>query len=515
MEEFIRWLKLYRAKGLNSHKVALFEMQVTFPAYIGYSYFARVLLKQDCQLVGYFPKNDFGIKSEFLFRILRIFPIDNGLNWSFRVFRSFGVTRFILPKRKSKRNLQIDSLFQEFISLEKNQMLEWKIGETVLGDLFYDWHLRRRSLATLSLDNSRLAEDFSEFISTYFWWEKYFSKNQVDSVYVSHTVYTQAILVRLGISHDAKVFLVGADRLYRLSEKDPFSDKEFIYYDPSSKSQFGYEIDIQRGHQLIESLKAGNSQVSSAHSLVSGYSGSQKLNSLNPEAEIRILIAAHCFSDNPHAMGINLFPDFYEWIHFLGSVAQKKDSRIAWYIKEHPAFNDSDSSHFNEILESYPEITIINSEVSNLELFNNGIDVVLTTYGTIAFEASYEGVLVINSSINAPHVNYSFSLSPFSIGEYADALDRIHEILPSHRIDKDSVAHFFDLHHVRRSSNLYFSDNYQDLLDFIGGYENLFASSDVLHFWIKRTISEELDAEFLSVIEKFYGGGDYLLFSAK
>ena len=517
-EKFIKWLKLRKLHESAPKKIALFEMQVTFPAYIGYSYFARELLNQGCELIGYFPKNDFGTKSTILFKFLRRFPIDNGLNWPFRAFRAFGVSDFLLPTSRNSGNYDVNQLFLDFTSLNKNEMLDWKIDRVVIGDLFYDWHLKRRSLSTISISDPQLRDDFKEFIHTFFWWANYLRNKEVDSIFVSHTVYTQGILVRLGVDLNIKVFLVGADRIYRLSSQDLFSDKEFIYYEPSAKSQFGYEIDLERGHRSIRSLRAGNSKISMAHSLVSGYSGSRDLYMANePDAigDINVLIAAHCFSDNPHAMGINLFADFSEWIHFLGAKSQRLSPSFNWYIKEHPGFNDMDTMHFYEILENYPHLKVIKKENSNINLFNQGINVVLTTYGTIAFEAAYEGILVINASKNAPHVNYPFSVSPSSIEEYGDAIDNIPQLLQHFEIDKDSVAHFFDIHHLRRSSNLYFSKKYPELLNFIGGYENLFASSAVFDFWLNHYISDEIDLDLHEAFVNFYKGGEYFLFDIR
>lgn len=513
LESFINWLASKKPGSSSSGKIALFELQVTYPAYIGYSYFARILLGQGCELVGYLPKHDLGIKSTILFKILSRFPIDNGINWPFRVFRSFGVTKFLLPSGKSSANNNVDELFQNFASLQKNQMLEWKINDVILGDLFYDWHLRKRSLATIDSEDYTFKNDFIEFVNTFFWWSAYLRKNKVDSIFVSHTVYTQGVLVRLGLKLDVNVFLVGADRIYRLSEKDLFSDREFIYYEPSAKSQFGYEIDLDRGHRSIASLRAGNNQISMAHSLVSGYSGSINQQIVNEPGKVNVLIAAHCFSDNPHAMGVNLFADFSDWIHFLGAKSRTQGPKFNWYIKEHPAFNESDTRHFYRILEKYPHMKIVRRENSNLALFNQGIQVVLTTYGTIAFEAAYEGILVINASLNSPHVKYPFSVSPPNIQEYDKAIENIPHLLNQFEIDKNSVAHFFDIHHVRRSSNLYFAEKYPELLRFIGGYDRLFSATSVFDYWLNHYISNQIDTDLHEAFLNFYESREYFLFN--
>ena len=47
--------------------------------------------------------------------------------------------------------------------------------------------------------------------------------------------------------------------------------------------------------------------------------------------KIKILIAPHDFFDAVHAKGDTLFPDFYEWMSFLGEMSNK--TNYDWYIK--------------------------------------------------------------------------------------------------------------------------------------------------------------------------------------
>ena len=61
----------------------------------------------------------------------------------------------------------------------------------------------------------------------------------------------------------------------------------------------------------------------------------------------KILIAAHCFNDAVHVYGNNLFPDFYEWLKFLGEFSLKHKNKYDWYIKIHPAHYDANIDKFN------------------------------------------------------------------------------------------------------------------------------------------------------------------------
>ena len=48
-----------------------------------------------------------------------------------------------------------------------------------------------------------------------------------------------------------------------------------------------------------------------------------------------ILVATHCFTDAVHAYGETIFPDFYEWLMFLGYKSEK--TKFKWLLKPHPA----------------------------------------------------------------------------------------------------------------------------------------------------------------------------------
>ena len=57
---------------------------------------------------------------------------------------------------------------------------------------------------------------------------------------------------------------------------------------------------------------------------------------LKRNKKLKVLITTHCFFDSPHSYGYNIFPDFYEWIDFLGRMTGK--TNFDWYIKTHPDY---------------------------------------------------------------------------------------------------------------------------------------------------------------------------------
>lgn len=485
VEEFIEFNNVNSPKNQsisNEFKgEALIELQMSFPAFIIYSYFCNFFLRSELKVIGYYPSNEFGKLRFFFNRILCLLSIDNGLFRPYRILRSMGVKSFIFPNIVEILDDDIGNLLSSCRKEGKEFILRMKIKNVVFGDLFYDWHLRKRELATIDVNTMYFEKDLNQFLLLFTFWYDYFANNNVKFVLVSHSVYAQGLVGRIGLEFGSQVFFIGPDRVHKITNERLMADSEFQLYEPNVDWQLGYKINPLRARKALKDLSFG-SKITTAHTFVSGYKGS-KIERIVREGEINILIASHCFSDSPHSFGDQLFPDYFEWLNFLAEFS--KHSSFNWYIKAHPAFFESDKIHFNEFSKMNPHLIVVPSEYSNLELFKQGINVVLTVHGTIAFEAAYEDILVINASRNSPHVNYNFSLSPKSIEEFREMLICIPAMVHVTNIDKTQVEHFFDLHHLRLNRSVIFGDNYQAYLNFVGGYGAQYTNPLSLEFWLK------------------------------
>lgn len=511
LESFIVFNKERIQSSFSSNKIVLFEIQINFPAYIGYSNFAAMFARRGYQLIAYKPINDINLYSRLKFHLLSKLSIDNGINFPFRIMKSMGIDRFIIPPICIWHNLfAVLKLYKDYVRLSKSEKLHFSLDEVRIGDLFYDWHLRKRGTATIAGNSLALFYDFYIFVNTYLFWQDFFRKNEIESVLVSHGVYAQGLVARIGIKFGASTFLVGADRVYRLTELEHFPDSEFKYYDPRKLYQFGYSIDYERADKAIKKLISGAQDVDNAHAYVSGFKGSRNEDVIKAaKSNVNILIAAHCFSDAPHAYGDQLFPDFFEWLNHLGRMSSSYDYN--WYVKGHPGFFKSDSIHFKEIVKEFPKINVVSSEYSNIELFKQGINVVLTVHGTIAFEAAYHNILVINASVVAPHINYSFSLCPKSIDEYNRYIQELPKIIENFKINREEVLHFYDLHHLRKKANVYFDEKYEEVLRSGISYTGIFSSPTILGYWVEKVYDRSKFEGVVNRYERFFESEDYFL----
>ena len=83
---------------------------------------------------------------------------------------------------------------------------------------------------------------------------------------------------------------------------------------------------------------------------------------LDTNDRLKVLICTHCFYDNPHAYGGNLFTDFYEWLTFLSKISHK--TNYDWYIKPHPDYLPGTIENINIISRQFKRIKLIDQSTS-------------------------------------------------------------------------------------------------------------------------------------------------------
>ncbi len=507
LKDFSKYTKdqLSKERNRDSKDLSLFELNINYSGHIGYASFAASFLEQGHKLVGYSPESRRGLKSRFAFWVFSKPTILLSTTRPFYLYRLLGVTKFLNPK------LSKNEEFRKYINFKsKNDVLVWRLDGILIGDLFYDWHLRKREIPTITLGSDQFDQDLEIFYKHFKFWSAYFSSHEVQNVVVSHGVYIQGLVARVGIKYGSKVYLVSAERVYQLSEANLLSDREYLEYDPTQLNQQNYEIDLFRAQHQLKNVLENSAPVNSAHSSLNGFAGFSYSKNLKPEREsLGVLIACHCFSDSPHADGGSLFPDFWEWLIFLGEKSLLSNEN--WFIKAHPAFTDSDWHWYKDFCELYPAIIPIDSQISNLSLYEECIDVVLTVHGTIAFEAAYLGIPVINASLNSPHVRYPFSISPQNTKEYDEIISNLKQVVENFTIDKCQVLHFYDLHHVRRMGSWLFGNHYVDFLSCFPNYKDRFESLEVLSYFIRKDKNRNLILESKILLNKFIADDSYKL----
>ena len=192
--------------------------------------------------------------------------------------------------------------------------------------------------------------------------------------------------------------------------------------------------------------------------------------------KVRILIAAHCIYDAPHAFGKFNFNDMGEWLNFLFKYSKNKD--YEWIIKIHPNCYDCDIKIIKRLLKNYPQIKILPKEVNHNELVKNNITHVLSVYGTIGYEYSYMNIPVILASENNPYKSFNFLIKCKNKTDFKNKLDNLKKIKLN--FNKNELYQYCYMRFLHNFNILY---NYKKFLNYKKNNKN---SALIYKFFMKN-----------------------------
>lgn len=489
------------AVGENA-PVVLMELNEMQSSHIAYSYLANVLAQANgARIVAYLPRALANWREKLSFAVRRHLGLD-----IFGIYRSFGTSGFlnIAPDPSQKRRAA--ALMPEHLARIKNKTdLELlSIDGVWIGDLVYDTYLMRMRRPTVDITGEEFRAFLLESLELFLFWRDYLDSHDVCGINVSHCVYNLAIPLRIAVQRDIPVFQASITHVYRLNRQELFAYNDFFHYRerfatlPPETQRAG----LDEASERIKRRFKGEVGVDMHYSTRSAYGDSRYERLLRPSQRKKILIATHCFFDSPHSFGNNLFPDFWEWLDFLGRMTEETD--YDWYIKTHPDYLPGTMEIIQGFIARYPKFTLLPSDASHHQIIAEGIDVALTVYGTIAFEYAALGKLVINCSVNNPHVAYGFNLNPKSFDEYQGLLLNLEAL--SLDVDQEQVHEYYFMHHLYNTQNLFLED-YMATVVAIGGYSAQFTPA-IFQQWLSQWGLEK-HYLLLEGVERFVNSGDF------
>lgn len=490
-------------KSLPQRKsVILLELNAMQSAHIAYSYLANVLAENSqSKIYAYAQRVHHGLLQRLLFKIRKAIGRDE-----FGVFKSFGVNDFVEIVLSRTQKQSAARMFADvYRRLNSTRDIEeLTLNDVWVGDLIYDTFLMTYKKPTIDWESPEFKRALLESIECFVFWEDYLNNNDVRAINVSHCVYNLAMPLRIAVQRGIPVFQANATYVYRLSSKNLFAYNDFVNYRerfaalPPEVRKEG----IAEAQRRLERRFAGEVGVDMVYSTKSAYGMSRYSKLLRESSRKKILIATHCFFDSPHSYGNNLFPDFYEWLDFLGKMTEKTD--YDWYVKTHPDYLPGTKEIIDSFIDKYPKFTLLPADASHHQLISEGIDFALTVYGTIAFEYAALGIPVINASQNNPHIAYDFNLHAKDIDDYRRLLTNLDQV--GFTIDKQQVYEYYFMRHIFNTENLLFI-NYHSTINELGGYDKQF-SSVFYQKWLDEW-SPERHVAITSAFQAFINSGDF------
>ena len=482
--------------------VVLFELNAMQSAHIAYSYLANVLATNNqATIISYAQKPLHGAIQQLLFFIRKLTRQNE-----FGVYKSFGTTTFIQIALSKSQQTKAEILFENIFNRLKTKLdiENLTINDVWVGDLIYDSFLMTYKEPTIDKDSPEFKRSLRESIECFIFWEDYFDNHDVRGINISHCVYNLAIPLRIAVRRSIPAFQTNACYVYRLNSENLFAYNDFIYFRerfaalPSDVQQAG----IAEAQRRIERRFAGEVGVDMAYSSKSAYGASRHARLLRESPRKKILIATHCFFDSPHSYGNNLFPDFFEWLDFLGEMTNETD--YDWYIKMHPDYLAGTKEIIDCFVAKYPKFTLLPADASHHQIIAEGISCALTTYGTIAFEYAALGIPVINASQNNPHIAYDFNLHAKDVEDYRRLLIGLDEL--NFSIDKQQVYEYYFMRHIFNTGDLFFN-SYAATLEELGGYDRQFTPT-IYEKWLDEWNLEKHQA-ITSALQTFIQSGDF------
>jgi hypothetical protein len=486
-------------KVSEKKSIILVEYNSLCDSHIVYSYLSNYLANiSNSKIYSFNPRFFNNIFSKFKFFLKKNLLISYHL-----IYESFGAKLHVFPHNK-KLNIIKKTTQEIFNNLKcKDDIKKINYENLDLGDLIYDSYLRKNNIPTINIKSEKFKEHLNKFLDLTHFWLDFFTKNEVSGVISSHTVYEFGIIVRVAQKFNVKVYtaanyfiLCHNNNLTVLEQK--FYPEEFKKIDEIKK-----KIALDRAKYWLEKKFSGQKTIENKISLLPKDSPFENKVFKNRVLEInnkkKVLIAAHHFSDAPHAFGEQIFSDYFEWIEFLG--IKSEDSDYDWYIKFHPMEFSENKKTAEYFLERYPKIKLIQKDVSHAQLISEGINLVLTVYGTIGLEYAYFGIPVINAGLNNPHCGYSFNYNAMSVEDYKSAIDNFEELKLIYNKDQ-----FYEYFYMRYLHNFYlFKDEINSEF-----HDVHYQSPNVYAKWLRQIKDDsEIEAKLETHIQKFVDSKQY------
>jgi hypothetical protein len=457
------------SKNGGDAPIMLMELNAMHSAHIAYAYLADEMAKsRGAQIKAYAPRALKGVKQKLSFRLKAL------VGWAhFGTYKSFGANEFLEIKLTDAQRSRAKTLCDETLPRLKStrDVEDIHIKGVWIGDLVYDSYLMTLLKPTINLAGEDFRQFLLESLELYTFWDEYLTNHKVCGINVSHCVYNLAIPLRLAVYRDIPAFQANVTHVYRLSRDNLFAYNDFFHFRERFAELPGdvREAGIAMAQRRIQRRFSGVVGVDMAYSTKSAYVAPKHARLLRESDKKKILIATHCFFDSPHSYGKNTFPDFYEWLDFLGKMTECTD--YDWYIKTHPDFLPGTKEIIDGFIARYPGFTLLPSDASHHQIIAEGINIALTAYGTIAFEYAALGIPVINASMNNPHIAYDFNLHAPDPETYRRMLLNLDEL--DVHIDERQVYEYYFMRHIHKSDNIFF-ENHEKFIEEIGGYYEQF-----------------------------------------
>ncbi len=334
------------------------------------------------------------------------------------IHSAFGLTNFLTIRLNIATCLRVKLEYRKILTyLDDGQpLIDYEIDGIPIGLDVYESVLKLGRV-TVSMSDWQTYRVIYLALKQYCFFEDLFASNRILAVLVSHDNYVgPGLLAHMAFRYKVPVVLANPISLsmpttpFQLYEKFKFFRNYASELEPK-ELLLGKDWARKELHKRIE----GKIGVGMDYQVKSAFTKERIERQTADTNGTKVLILSHDFFDNPHGYGRMLFTDFYHWLEFLGELSN--ETFYEWYIKPHRDYSELELNAIESFLKKFPNIKIINPETSYHQLREEGIEFVLTCYGSAGHELPLLGFTVVNSSYN-PHYAYNFNVHAKSLLDY-------------------------------------------------------------------------------------------------
>jgi len=326
------------------------------------------------------------------------------------LYKALGFSVFSRIKVNLREFLVLLNFYRDFFSncKTKKDFLEFQIDEIAIGIDIYESYLRSGNPTIVISDFRYRKWAFLAFMQLLYLNRLHREKN-VTAIFSSHENYVgPGLLAKFGFRHQIPVFFVNAfeinipEQLFENHQRYASYPLYFSHLKDAEKVQ-GRSI----AREMLNRRISGEVGVMMNYQEESAFSGEIHERQLKESSARKLLIATHDFFDNPHAFEVLPFVDFLDWLTYLSNQATHL-SEYEWYLKIHRDFSQKEKEIVDGFLFQNTHIKQVNPDVSFHQLKKEGLDAVLTCFGSVGHELPLLGIGVISFSFN-PHSAYNFN----------------------------------------------------------------------------------------------------------
>lgn len=367
------------------------------------------------------------------------------------IYRSFGVSQILeecLTEQQEQTAQDLcNEIWNEIISFEDwKEITVWDVplGNTIIRD-YLRFEQPVFNPKEISLKKF-LLQSLKSFI---FWYDRMHSM-KYRFVLLNDGAHWEGYIREIAIKMKIPVYAASYRHSMRLCSNYPTEGTYYKYYKhfwnqlTDEEKKYG----IQWARKRIEERFSGQSDGTRDIFIdANPYSNQNdvKTKVLDNNKKIKILIAIHILDEDCYGFGKQIFDDNYiSWLIHLGELSNKHPE-YDWYIKKHPHGGRRDDLMISQYVRRYPNIKLIPTMCSAIQLSREGLNFVLTVHGTVGFEYPMLGIQAVTAG-NSRYEAFSFSWNPDTKDEYDWIISNLANINNLNK--KDEILQFYAMEYL-------------------------------------------------------------------